>query len=251
MSTPTPPAAGRNPAPPPYGTIVFDCDSTLSTIEGIEDLARGREEEIKALTDRAMNGELPLEEVYGARLELIRPTREQVERIGERYIETVLPNARELVQALRFLDKRVAIVSGGLLPPVQHLARHLGVDAHEVDAVGIFFDESGDYAGFDLDSPLARAGGKLDVVGELANGEDAQGPVALIGDGATDLEAAPVCARFIAFGGVERREAVFAGADVTCDVADLAALLPALTTDEERARLLAAPEHSSLFSSLR
>ena len=29
----------RTPTPPPYGTIVFDCDSTLSTIEGIEFLA--------------------------------------------------------------------------------------------------------------------------------------------------------------------------------------------------------------------
>lgn len=237
----------RRPAPPPYGTVVFDCDSTLSAIEGIEDLAAGREEEVRALTDRAMEGELLLEEVYGARLELIRPSRAQVERVGARYVEEALPHARELVAGLHALGKRVAIVSGGLLPPVRALAAHLGVPEGEVDAVGVFFDEAGAYAGFDVDSPLVRAGGKLEVLRELAEGEDARGPVALVGDGATDLEAASVCARFVAFGGVARREKVFAGADVTCEAPDLAALLPLLVSAEERATLEASEEHPTLL----
>jgi len=228
--------------------VVFDCDSTLASIEGIEDLAASRQEEVRALTDRAMDGEIALEEVYGARLELIRPGREAVARIGARYVETALPHARELVAALHALGKRVAIVSGGLLPPVRALAKHLGVPASEVDAVGVFFDAQGAYAGFDVDSPLTRAGGKLDVLRAIAAGDEARPPVALVGDGATDLEAAPVCARFVAFGGVERREAVFAGADVTCDVPDLAALLPLLTTDEERATLAALEAHAPLVT---
>ncbi len=232
--------------PPPYGTIVFDCDSTLSTIEGIEDLAVGHEARIRELTDAAMNGDLALEKVYGARLELIRPNASQVRRIGERYVETALPHARELVAALRFLGKRVAIVSGGLLPPVRVLAAHLGVDEDEVDAVGVFFDEGGAYAGFDEDSPLARAGGKLEVLSEIARGEDAVGPVALVGDGATDLEAAPVLGRFVAFGGVVRRDAVFARADATCDIPDLAALLPLLTSPSERATLAGHTGHAPL-----
>jgi len=58
-------------AAPPYGTIAFDCDSTLSTIEGIDELAAligvGVDgAEIAALTERAMAGEIALEEVYGA-----------------------------------------------------------------------------------------------------------------------------------------------------------------------------------------
>ncbi|MDA1266495.1 MAG: HAD-IB family phosphatase [Planctomycetota bacterium] len=230
----------------PFGTVVFDCDSTLSSIEGIEDLAVGREDEVRALTDRAMNGELPLEDVYGARLELIRPTAADVERIGARYIETALPHAAQLVSALHHLGKRVAIVSGGLLPPVRALAAHLGIPAAEVDAVGVFFDSAGAYAGFDTDSPLARAGGKLEVVRALAEGEDARPPLVLIGDGATDLEAAPLCERFIAFGGVVRREQVFAAADVTCAVPDLAALVPLILTSEEQAHLAASIDHAAL-----
>ena len=71
--------------PPPYATIVFDCDSTLSSIEGICELA-GKEhaEELERLTAGAMDGTTPLEEVYGRRLELVGPNRADVDRVGRR-----------------------------------------------------------------------------------------------------------------------------------------------------------------------
>ena len=69
--------SARRPAPPPYATVAFDCDSTLSSIEGIEDLAGDRLGEVRDLTERAMNGEVPLEAVYGTRLALLRPCRDR------------------------------------------------------------------------------------------------------------------------------------------------------------------------------
>lgn len=217
---------------PPYGTIVFDCDSTLSAIEGIDELAGDLRDEVALLTSRAMDGGAPLEEVYGARLERIQPTRTQLEAVGAHYIEAVLPNARALIAALTRLGKRVAIVSGGLRPAVLTLAEHLGVPAERVHAVDIRFDEAGNYAGFDQDSPLARSGGKVEVLRAIAAERGARA-VCLIGDGVTDLEAASEVARFIAFGGVERRAAVFDAAAVTCEHADLAALLPHLLLPAE------------------
>jgi phosphoserine phosphatase len=49
----------------PFELIIFDCDSTLSTIEGIDELARwqGRTQQVAELTNRAMNGDVPLESV--------------------------------------------------------------------------------------------------------------------------------------------------------------------------------------------
>jgi phosphoserine phosphatase len=238
-------------SPPPYGTVVFDCDSTLSRIEGIEELAGERADEIREWTERAMNGEVPLEEVYGARLERIKPTAQDVAQVGARYVTELCPGVRELVAALRFLGKRVAIVSGGLLQPVRHLARAIGVDEGEVDAVAVLHAPDGSYAGFDEESPLARAGGKLVVLEEICSGADAAPPVALVGDGATDLEAAPVCARFIAFGGVARREAVFAAADATCDTPDFAGLLHLLCSDSECETLERHDEHAPLVARAR
>ena len=227
--------AATNKSAPPYGQIVFDCDSTLSSIEGIEELAGPEARSIAALTERAMEGEIALEAVYGARLELIRPTRAALETVGQRYIETALPHAHELVAALASLGKRVHILSGGLAVAVRLFADDLGLEPERVHAVETMHAEDGAFLDFDRESPLARSGGKPELIAALlaeAGGEDPDRPelqrLALVGDGATDLEAAALCARFVAFGGVQRRAAVFAGADATCALPDLAALLPLL-----------------------
>ncbi len=235
---------------PPYGTLVFDCDSTLSSIEGIDELAGPRKAEIAALTERAMAGEVPLEAVYGRRLELLRPTREQVAALGQQYVATALPQALELVQALRALRKRVCILSGGLRQAVFALADHLRIESKDVFAVDVFHDRDGAYAGFDEESPLARAGGKLEVLRQLAR-EDRRGGLVLIGDGATDLEAAPAARRFVAFGGVARRKAVFARAVVTCDAPELSALLPLLVATDEIETLAQDPVHHPLLRAAR
>ena len=66
----------------PAPLICFDCDSTLSSIEGIDELGRARGAavfaEVEAMTNDAMNGKLPVEAVFGRRLEIIRPTRADV-----------------------------------------------------------------------------------------------------------------------------------------------------------------------------
>lgn len=236
-----------NDAPPPYGTVVFDCDSTLSSIEGIEELARDCRAEVERLTASAMDGATALEEVYGARLDLIQPTRADVERVAELYTEHALRHARQLVAALQAQGKRVVVVSGGLLPAVLPFALELGIHAPgDVQAVDIHFDESGAYAGFERSSPLARSGGKIGVLRELAAAPGA-GAVAFVGDGATDLEAAPEVARFVAFGGVVRRANVFAAARVACTAPDFAALVPLLLSEEERANLSSSGEHRALL----
>ena len=70
-----------------HDLVFFDCDSTLSSIEGIDELARfkGKEMRVSVLTEKAMNGDLDLAEVYGKRLKAIRPTRGQLKAIEEKY----------------------------------------------------------------------------------------------------------------------------------------------------------------------
>ncbi len=235
-------------APPPYGTVVFDCDSTLTALEGIDELAAIAgvpAEEIAALTRRAMQGELPLEAVFGARLERIAPDRAAVEELGRRYVAAALPHARELVDALQTLGKRVFVVSGGILQAVAIFGAELGLARDRLLAVEVFHGRSGDYQGWDELSPLARSGGKLEVLRRIASSERGGG-VALVGDGVTDLEAAPAARRFVAFAGVVRREAVLARAVAQCSSADLSALLPWLVTAEEAEALAERHEQAAL-----
>jgi phosphoserine phosphatase len=188
-----------------FKTVVFDCDSTLSSIEGIEELASDHRAEVTQLTEAAMRGELPLEQVYGRRLAVVRPTRAQVRALGELYVATLVPDATEVVRELQRAGVEVRILSGGLRPAVLAMAHALGVDERHVAAVDVFFDAAGAYAGFDEGSPLARAGGKRDV---LASAPDLQRPVMLVGDGATDLEAQPAVDLFVAYCGVATRAGV-------------------------------------------
>lgn len=208
---------------PRFGSVVFDCDSTLSAVEGIDELAGG-DERITALTDAAMRGEVSLEDVYGRRLEIVCPSRERVEALARRYIEAVVPGARETVRALRHAGVVVRVLSGGLLPAVRALAVDVGVARDDVAAVDVHFDAAGKYAGYDAASPLARSGGKRAVLQAWL--PELIGPVLMIGDGVTDLEARPPADAFGAFTGVVERAAVVEAADfVLPDMAAVRALV--------------------------
>lgn len=187
----------------------FDCDSTLSTIEGIDELARARGPEVfaevEALTHAAMNGEVPIHEVFPRRMEIIRPDRELCDRIGELYVETLVPGCAEAIDSLRGRGWMPVILSGGFAPLIRPLARHLGI--RHVEAVPLFFNEDGSYAGYDRDYPTTRNGGKPEIIREW---KQALNPrrVIMTGDGISDLETEGEVDRFIGFGGVVARDAV-------------------------------------------
>lgn len=225
---------------PRYRTVILDCDSTLSAIEGIDELAAHCRDEVARLTDAAMRGELPLEQVYGRRLALARPTRARVEALARQYVERLVPDARETVDVLRHAGVDVRIVSGGLRPAVAAVAHALGVAADRVAAVDIAFDAHGNYAGFDAASPLATSGGKRTVI-ERWNVER---PAMMVGDGTTDLEARPVVDCFVAFAGVVERAAVIAAADAVVRARSLAPLLPLAVTPGE----LGSAVHRALYA---
>jgi phosphoserine phosphatase len=211
----------------PTKLICFDCDSTLSAIEGIDELARARGPEtfaaVEAMTNDAMNGKLPVEAVFGRRLEIIQPSRANVEAIGRRYIETIEPTAKSTIAALTERGWTVLILSGGFRPVIAPLAAVLGVE--RIEAVDLFFDAAGNYGGYDTNYPTTRSGGKPEVIARLKN-ELKPAQTVMIGDGASDLEAKPVVDRFIGFGRYTVRPKVQAGADAF--IFSLADLLPLL-----------------------
>jgi phosphoserine phosphatase len=126
-----------------FDLVFFDCDSTLSTIEGIDELAKlkGKEWRVGLLTQKAMDGELDLAEVYGKRLEAIKPTRGQLKAIEERYWETQVEDAQAVIDALKFLNKHVFIISGGLAEPVRGFGKRLGVASENIRAVELEYNQ--------------------------------------------------------------------------------------------------------------
>ena len=85
-----------------FDIICFDCDSTLSEIEGIDVLAEraGCGAEMAALTNAAMNGEVSLESVYAQRLSLIKPDQKAIEWLADLYIERMVQGVEVVFQQL-------------------------------------------------------------------------------------------------------------------------------------------------------
>jgi len=229
----------------PYERIAFDCDSTLSRIEGIEELARmdaagralngageARARELRELTDAAMSGRVPLQEVYGKRLQLVSPRRNDVATLGRRYIEQAVPGAKETLSALRYLGKDLIIVSGGLRLAVVAFGQWLGIKDSHVHAVAAWFSDNGVLTHIDSRSPLVRSGGKREVVAGLPKLR-----TAFVGDGMTDAETAGAVDAFICYAGVVRRPEVAALAAAVVETPSLAGVLPVLCTAEELDRL--------------
>ena len=204
----------------------IDCDSTLSTIEGIDELARGKGgdvfERVVELTNAAMNGEVPIGEVFPRRMEMIRPDRELCDAVAALYVETIVPGAEEMIRELKEAGWLPVILSGGFAPLIQPLADRLGI-AH-VEAVPLYFHEDGSYKGYGEDYPTTRNLGKNEVIREW---KQALLPerVAMMGDGMSDLETKPDVDAFIGFGGVVARPKIEQGSDHwLADMSDRSAL---------------------------
>lgn len=214
-----------------YATVLFDADSTLSAIEGIDWLAAQRDAEttraIAALTERAMNGELPLDAVYAERIARIRPTRAELDALSAEYIERLLPGTDALVRALHEAGVTVHIVSGGIRDALLPMAAALGIPASHVHAVTLQSPDGDD--AFDAvapDQPLASQTGKPTVVQQLRAIGAAPSPIVMIGDGSTDAAVAPHVDTFIAFTAITHRPAVRAAAQAEAtSMADLQDLL--------------------------
>ncbi len=193
--------------------LFIDCDSTLSQIEGIDELARLSDPAIFAevvnLTDAAMNGEIPLAEVFRRRMDIIKPDRELVERVGRQYVETIVPGVEDFLAEARTLGWLPVIISGGFAPAILPLAKFL--DICHVEAVPLYFNALGEYSGYGDTYPSTRNLGKNEIIREWKQAMLPSRTI-MIGDGISDLETKPDVDLMIAFGGVVAREKVMDGA---------------------------------------
>jgi len=209
--------------------VCLDCDSTLSSLEGIDELGRLRGPDVFAsverLTTDAMEGRIRIEDIFKLRLDVIRPTRADAEKVGAQYLATVEPSALAMVRAVEQQGWTPLIISGGFRPAIRPLADFLGIA--RIEAVDLHFAPDGSYAGFDETYPSTRSGGKVEIIATLRR-EFGPERVVMVGDGVSDLETQPVVDLFVGFGRYVARERVRreAAAFITA-LSELPALLPA------------------------
>lgn len=189
-----------------YKTIIFDVDSTLCTIEGIDELARmkGVLPQIAPLTQMTMEGKLSLEDVFSKRLLMIKPSKQDLEKVGELYCQSFSPHAKEVIADFKQENKDMFIISGGYREALLPLANFLGIAEDHVFTNSLLFEENGEYKDFDHMSPLWKENGKKKLIESLS----LQPKTLLIGDGVSDLEAKDSVDLFVGYGGVQVRQKV-------------------------------------------
>lgn len=177
--------------------VCFDMDSTLIEAEVIDELAiaAGVGDEVIAITEAAMRGELDFKESFARRLALLKGLDESVlAEIAERL--PVTEGAERLISTLSKLGYKTAILSGGFNYFGRYLQNKLGIDyvyANELEVVD--GKVTGNVSGVVVDG--AR---KAELLRELAAKESLSlEQVIAVGDGANDLPMLSIAGLGIAF----------------------------------------------------
>jgi phosphoserine phosphatase len=164
---------------------VFDMDSTLIQAEVIDALARraGVGDQVSAITERAMQGEIDFRESFKSRMALLEGLSE--DHLADIAQELpIMPGAVRLFKTLKAYGIKTAIISGGFTYFAQYLQTHLGVDYVFANTLSI---EAGKVTG-DVVEPIVDAARKAEIVKSLAQELDIDlAQVVAVGDGANDL----------------------------------------------------------------
>jgi len=188
-----------------HNIIIFDCDSTLTTIEGLDTLAhlKGIERKVAAITQKAMNGEVDFETALAMRLKLLAPTEQDILWLGNQYILNETKNAQKTIAQFSCKGFTPYIVSGGLQKACEIFGIHLGIKKENI--FGEILDKKATIKAI-LDANLAKNAKYFSV---------------FVGDGANDLAAKDIVDYFIGFGGVKIRAVVKQKSECYIETEDL------------------------------
>ncbi|CAM3781897.1 phosphoserine phosphatase SerB [Parendozoicomonas haliclonae] len=166
--------------------VVFDMDSTLIEAEVIDELAVevGVGEQVAAITEEAMQGNIDFQESFRRRLALLKGLDESaLERVAARLVLT--EGAERLLKSLKGLGYKTAIVSGGFTWFANVLKEKLGIDyiyANELQIV------DGKVTG-EVQGDIVDAAKKAELLKDIAAQESIRlEQVIAVGDGANDLK---------------------------------------------------------------
>ncbi|MBV8766150.1 MAG: phosphoserine phosphatase SerB [Hyphomicrobiales bacterium] len=200
--------------------LLADMDSTMIEQECIDELAAriGLREEVSAITERAMRGEIAFEPALRERVALF-------EGLPIAVIQEVLsgitlsPGARTLVRTMRQHGAHCCLVSGGFTLFTAVIAEKLGFDEHRANRLGL---RQGHLTGT-IEEPILGREAKRDALVDLrASLGISREDVLAVGDGANDVAMLAEAAWGVAY---RAKPAVAAEADFRIEHADLSALL--------------------------
>ena len=125
--------------------VCFDVDSTVITVEGIDELAKfaGKGPAVAQMTSAAMGGKLNFREALTQRLRIIQPSESMLSEFNRIHTFQTTPGVRDLINSLRKQGTDIFLVSGGFTQMIHPIAALLGLPNENVYANTILFDTAG------------------------------------------------------------------------------------------------------------
>lgn len=200
--------------------VMLDMDSTLIVQEVIDLLAAkaGVAEEVSAITQKAMAGEMDFAQSLQARVSLLAGLNESIlsEVRGE---ITLTQGAERLIQTLHLKGHKVGVVSGGFIDVIEPILKELRIDFYQANKLQIL---NGKLTG-KLEGEIIDKAAKLKALVAFAKNEGVQmSQTVAIGDGANDLDMIESAGLGVAF---NAKPKVAAAAASTISGTDLSAVL--------------------------
>lgn len=165
--------------------VAFDMDSTLIEAEVIDELAKeaGVGDEVVAITESAMRGEIDFNESFIRRVALLKGLDESVlANVAQRL--PITEGAERLVSSLKKLGYKTAILSGGFQYFGRFLQKKLGIDYVHANELEIL---DGKVTG-NVTGTIVNGEQKAYLLQEIANNESISLEQTIaVGDGANDL----------------------------------------------------------------
>ncbi len=167
--------------------IVFDMDSTLVEGETILQIAEGSgtQKQVAEITERASNGQMDFRQALKERVKLLKGIPVSfLEKVANHM--TLTPGAEELIQSLKLMGYKIALISGGFTYFTDHLKERLGLDYAFGNKL-VIDEANGVLTGEVVDNLIIDAKKKAEILTWLAKVENvSKDEIVAVGDSDTD-----------------------------------------------------------------
>jgi len=174
--------------------FIIDFDSTFTQVEALDELGEitldsdeNKDQilqEIKNLTNSAMEGKSSFTEGLSKRLALLHANKKHLPALISRLKNKVSLSVMRNTEFFQQFADNIFIVSSGFKEFITPIVTEYGIKEENIYANTFVYDEQGNIVGFDQANVLCLDKGKIKLLESLA----LQGDVYVLGDGYTDYE---------------------------------------------------------------